>query len=157
MNLQIISDSQNHVGTTNHTNEFTMSLNNEIDAENNDTYIRVLNVSYPLTIKNVLDKDCWIEIKYEFKNFRGTFNTGQGDCQVVFETGKIYLPSGVYTLDTLLQTINSHTEQYDIILTKTREGKIGVHLTLDIEFWVQLFKSNNGTNDSILYDFSNHR
>ncbi len=149
MNLQIISDSQNHVGTTNHTNEFTMSLNNEIDAENNNAYIRVLNVSYPLTIKNVLDKDCWIEIKYEFTDFKGRFNNVS--CKVLFETGKIYLPSGVYTLDTLLQTINSHTEQYDIILSKTREGKIGIHLTLDIEFWYQQFQSNDGTNDNILY------
>jgi hypothetical protein len=113
MNLQIISDSQNHVGTTNHTNEFTMSLNHEIDAENN-AYIRVLNVCYPLTVKNVLEDDCWLEIKYEFKDFKST------PCKVSFDTGKIYLPSGVYTLDTLLRVINSHTEQYDIILSKTR-------------------------------------
>jgi predicted component of type VI protein secretion system len=70
MNLQIISDSQNHVGTTNHTNEFTMSLNHEIDAENNNTYIRVLNVCYPLTVKNVLEDDCWLQIKFDFKDFK---------------------------------------------------------------------------------------
>ncbi len=142
MNLQIISDSQNHVGTTNHTNEFTMSLNHEIDAENNNAYIHVLNVSYPLTVKNVLEDDCWLEIKYDFKDFKSDNTT----CKVSFDTGKIYLPSGVYTLDTLLRVINSHTEQYDIILSKTRQGKIGVHLTFENEYWFQQFKSIDGLN-----------
>ncbi len=142
MNLQIISDSQNQVGTTNHTNDFTMSLNHEIDAENNDAYIRVLNVCYPLTVKNVLEDDCWIQIRFVFKDFKNT-NTS---CKVSFDSGKIYLPSGVYTLDNLLRVINSHTEQYDIILSKTCEGNIGVHLTFDNEYWFQQFKSVDGLN-----------
>ena len=142
MNLQIISDSQNHVGTTNHTNEFTMSLNHEIDAEKNDAYIRVLNVSYPLTVKNVLEDDCWLEIKYKFENFKSN-NT---NCKVLFDTGKIYLPAGVYTLDALLRVINSYTEQCDIILSKTHKGKIGVHFTFVNEYWFQQFKSINTQN-----------
>jgi hypothetical protein len=52
----------------------------------------------------------------------------------------------MYTLDDLLRAINSYTEQYDIILSKTCEGKIGVHFTFNNEYWFQQFKSINGQN-----------
>jgi hypothetical protein len=139
MNLQIVSDSVNRVGMKNYTNDFTMSLSEPIDAENNDVYLRVLNVSYPLTIKTVLD-DCWFKVEYTFKGFKGSANP----AEVIFSTGKINLPDGIYTMKTLVDTLNSYVEEYDIIISQTREGKIGVHFNFNIQYWFQQFKSTDG-------------
>ena len=139
MNLQIVSDSVNRVGMKNYTNHFTMSLSKPIDAENNDAYLRVLNVSYPLMIKNVLD-DCWFKVEYTFKDFKGSANP----AEVIFSTGKINLPDGIYTMKMLVDTLNSYVEEYYIIISQTREGKIGVHFNFNIQYWFQQFKSTDG-------------
>ena len=139
MNLQIVSDSVNRVGGKNYTNEFTMSLSEVVDAENNDVYINVQSVSYPLTIKNVLN-DCSFEVTITFLNFKEI----NQPSQITFSTGKVVLPDGIYTLDKLISALNSYVEEYDIIIEKTREGKVGVHFNFDIEYWYQQFKSSSG-------------
>ena len=139
MNLQIVSDSVNRVGGKNYTNKFTMSLSEVVDAENNDVYINVQSVSYPLTIKNVLN-DCSFEVTITFLNFKEI----NQPSQITFSTGKVVLPDGIYTLDKLISTLNSYVEEYDIIIEKTREGKVGVHFNFDIEYWYQQFKSSSG-------------
>ena len=55
MNLQIVSNAPNYAGGENFTNIFTMPLPEQIDAQNENKYVRTLNVSYPLTIENELE------------------------------------------------------------------------------------------------------
>ena len=139
MNLQIVSDSVNRVGMKNYTNDFTMSLSEPIDAENNDVYLRVLNVSYPLTIKTVLDM-FWTIVGLKWNTLLRIFNP----TEVIFSTSKINLPNGIYTMKMLVDTLNSYVEEYDIIISQTREGKIGVHFNFNIQYWFQQFKSTDG-------------
>jgi hypothetical protein len=53
MNVKILSNTPNAEGNTNYNNKFAMSIPEQIDAENGQKVIRVLNVTYPLTIDNV--------------------------------------------------------------------------------------------------------
>jgi hypothetical protein len=53
MNLEILSNARNKVGSENYTNEFVMPLPTLLDAENKEMYMRILNISYPLTIEKV--------------------------------------------------------------------------------------------------------
>jgi hypothetical protein len=79
MNVQIISNTPNGVGGENFNNLFVMLLPEVIDAENEKKIIRVLNVSYPLTIENVEEKSCGIRVHYNFSLFRqiGLISTGR--------------------------------------------------------------------------------
>jgi hypothetical protein len=51
--LEILSNARNKVGSENYTNEFVMPLPTLLDAENKEMYMRILNISYPLTIEKV--------------------------------------------------------------------------------------------------------
>ena len=66
MNLQIVSNARNKVGSENYTNEFVMPLPTLLDAENKEMYMRILNISYPLTIENVKKETCGVRIKLSF-------------------------------------------------------------------------------------------
>jgi hypothetical protein len=66
MNLQIVSNARNEVGGENYTNQFVMPLPTLLDAENKEMFVRVLNISYPLTIENVRKETCGIHVKLSF-------------------------------------------------------------------------------------------
>lgn len=139
MNLLIVSDSTNKIGATNYNNEFTMTLNECIDAENKNMYIRVLNVSYPCTIKNVLDKDCHFQLRIKFLNFKHG-----NPCEITFDTGIVHIPSGFYTLGALIDILNNYLEEYDVTFEKTKYGKVAVHYAFQYEHWYIQSQSNTG-------------
>ena len=70
MNLEVVSNTPNRVGGENFNNTFVMPLPEIIDAENEKKIIRVLNVSYPLTIENVSGNKCGIRVHFHFRLFR---------------------------------------------------------------------------------------
>jgi hypothetical protein len=64
--------------------------------DNEKKIIRVLNVSYPLTIDNVAEKKCGICVHFHFRLFR---DVGSIDCSIKYRTNRMYLPAGYYTLE----------------------------------------------------------
>lgn len=63
MTIQIVSNSKNKTGEENFKNKFMMKLIELINAENQNKYIEVLKVSYPLTTKNVFEHDCHFQLE----------------------------------------------------------------------------------------------
>jgi hypothetical protein len=91
MNVQIYSNTPNKEGGTNYNNEFTMTLPEQVDAENEKKTICVLNVTYPLAIENVEEKSCGIRLTYLFLLFREHDRTGFTLDEVLkYDTGVLY-------------------------------------------------------------------
>lgn len=105
MNLQIVSNAKNITGGENFTNEFVMPLPTILDAENRDMYIRVLNISYPLTIQNVLKNKCGIAVRMKIPVVGNNIN-----IDVKYETDMMYLPPGYYTLKEMVNTLNAFVD-----------------------------------------------
>ena len=80
-----------------------MPLPEVIDGENHERSIRVLRVSYPLTIENVAEQTCGIRLRYHFYKFRGdssrTLAGVTNPEEIKFQTNMMYLPAGHYTLE----------------------------------------------------------
>ncbi|CAB3982219.1 Hypothetical predicted protein [Paramuricea clavata] len=122
MNVQIVSNARNDVGGTNYTNEFVMPLPTLLDAENKELFMKVLNFSYPLTIENVQNKQCGVQL------------TSDSGIEIKFKTD-MFLPPGAYTLEKLLDTLNTFVSEYDVNFTVLNNGRIGVTYNIEREYW----------------------
>jgi hypothetical protein len=132
MNVKILSNTPNAEGNTNYNNKFAMSLPEQIDAENGQKVIRVLNVTYPLTIDNVTLTNCGVRLKYSWAMFR---NKNRNDIKaplemVNFDTDWLYIPPGFYTLTNLLQVLNAYLNEYGIYFIALPSKRIGVTLNV---------------------------
>jgi hypothetical protein len=147
MNIQIYSNTPNKEGGTNYNNEFTMTLPEQIDAENEKKTIRVLSVTYPLAIENVEEKSCGIRLRYTFSWYRGQkiYRTTPMllDPEIVkYETAWMYLPAGTYTLKKLLRKLNKYVNEYDMVFMALYGGRVGVSFNVaDISF---IYRYNDG-------------
>ena len=126
MNLQIVSNAKNITGGENFTNEFVMPLSTILDTENRDMYIRVLNISYPLTIQNVLKNKCGIAVRMKFPVVGNNIN-----INVKYETDMMYLLPGYYTLKEMVNTLNAFVDEYDITFKILNGGRIGVSYSIE--------------------------
>ncbi|CAB3980636.1 Hypothetical predicted protein [Paramuricea clavata] len=106
-----------------------MPLPTLLDAENKELYMRVLNLSYPLTIENVQSKTCGVQIKLVFPT------TSDSGIEIKFKTDMMYLPAGAYTLEKLLDTLNTFVAEYDVKFTLLNNGRIGVTYNIEREYW----------------------
>jgi hypothetical protein len=130
MNLQIVSNAKNITGGENFTNEFVMPLSTILDAENRDMYIRVLNISYPLTIQNVLKNKCGIAVRMKFPVVGNNIN-----IDVKYETDMMYLPPGYYTLKEMVNTLNAFVDEYDVTFKILNGGRIGVSYSIERTYY----------------------
>ena len=133
MNVKILSNTPNAEGNTNYNNKFAMSIPEQIDAENGQKVIRVLNVTYPLTIDNVTSQNCGIRLKYQFSAFRGKIRDpylGQPTERVEFDTEWLYVPGGYYTLSKLLEVLNAYMNEYGVYFIALPSKRIGVTLNV---------------------------
>ena len=137
MNIQIVSNAKNKVGGENFTNKFVMPLPTVLDAENKNMYMRVLNVSYLLTIENVKEETCGIQI---WLSFPATSDSG---IEIKYETDMMYIPPGYYTLEKLIDVLNTYVDEYDIQFAILNGGRIGVTYSLERTYW--------HSDESILY------
>ncbi|CAB4006572.1 Hypothetical predicted protein [Paramuricea clavata] len=85
-----------------------MPLPTHLDAENKDLFMRVLNISYPLTIENVKKDTCGVHIKLCFPT------TSHLGIEIKYEMDMMHLPAGYYTLEKLINVLNSYVSEYDI-------------------------------------------
>ena len=129
MNLEILSNARNKVGSENYTNEFVMPLPTLLDAENKEMYMRILNISYPLTIENVKKETCGVRIKLSFPA------TSDSGIELKYETDMMYIPGGSYTLEKLLSVLNSYVNEYDVEFSILNGGRIGVTYSIQREYW----------------------
>jgi hypothetical protein len=132
MNVKILSNTPNAEGNTNYNNKFAMSIPEQIDAENGQKVIRVLNVTYPLTIDNVTLTNCGVRLKYNWLGFRNKNRNGikAPDEIVSFDTDWLYIPPGFYTLTNLLQVLNAYLSEYGIYFIALPSKRIGVTLNV---------------------------
>ena len=118
MNVEIVSNTPNNMGGENVNNKFTMALPEPVDVENSRRNIRVLRVSYPLTIENVGEKKCGIRLYYNFELFRGsadrTLNGKLNPEKISYRTDWLWLPAGHYTLPKMVETLNMFVNEYDM-------------------------------------------
>jgi hypothetical protein len=155
MNVQIYSNTPNKEGGTNYNNEFTMTLPEQIDAENEKKTIRVLNVTYPLAIENVEEKSCGIRLSYLFSLFRNDDRTGFTSAEVIkYETAWMYLPPGFYTLEKMLNELNKYVNEYDMYFMTLSGGRIGVSFNVsDISFIYRYNDTDNmASRKYLIYD-----
>ncbi|CAB3995355.1 Hypothetical predicted protein [Paramuricea clavata] len=129
MNIQIVSNAINQAGGTNYTNEFVMLLPMMLDAENRELFMHVLNISYLLTIENVLKEKCGVRITLHFPT---TSNSG---IAIKYKTDMIYIPLGYYSLKGLISILNSYVYEYDVRFTVLNSGRIGVTYSIEREYW----------------------
>jgi hypothetical protein len=132
MNVKILSNTPNAEGNTNYNNKFAMSLPEQIDAEDGLKVIRVLNVTYPLTIDNVAPKSCGIRLKYLFYGFRGKIRNPFNDPTewIEFDTEWLFVPAGYYTLPKLLEVLNAYMNEYGVYFIALPSKRIGVTLNV---------------------------
>ena len=131
MNVKILSNTPNAEGNTNYNNKFAMSLPEQIDAENGLKVIRVLNVTYPLTIDNVAPKSCGIRLKYMWSAFRAKQRIFNPPTEVIrFETAWLFVPAGYYTLPKLLEVLNAYLNEYGVYFIALPSKRIGVTLNV---------------------------
>jgi hypothetical protein len=166
MNVKILSNTLNTEGNKNYNNKFTMSLPEQIDAENGRKVIRVLNVTYPLTIDNVTSQNCGIRLQYMFDLFRGKVRNpfNAPDETVEFDTDWLYVPAGYYTLDKLLEVLNAYMNEYGIYFIALPSKRIGVTLNVSGLTYTYRYKStdpvksvpyeNSGIEKSIQFDMT---
>ena len=100
-----------------------------MDAENKDLFMRVLNISYPLTIENVKKDTCGVRIKLSFPA------TSHSGIEIKYGTDMMYLPAGYYTLEKLINVLNSYVSEYDIEFSILPSGRIGVVYSIQREYW----------------------
>ena len=151
MNLQIVSNAKNRIGGENYTNEFVMPLPTILDAENKEMFMRVLNISYPLTIENIRERTCGIRIKLSFPT------TSDSGIELKYETDMMYLPAGYYTLEKLLNTLNSYVDEYDVQFLILNGGRVGVSYSIEREYWFSdetIKESGKDTPEQIFQTFS---
>ena len=153
MNVKILSNTLNTEGNKNYNNKFTMSLPEQIDAENGRKVIRVLNVTYPLTIDNVTSQNCGIRLQYMFDLFRGKVRNpfNAPDETVEFDTDWLYVPAGYYTLDKLLEVLNAYMNEYGIYFIALPSKRIGVTLNVSGLTYTYRYKSTD-TVKSVPYE-----
>ncbi|CAB3983359.1 Hypothetical predicted protein [Paramuricea clavata] len=106
-----------------------MPLPTLFDAENKELYMRVLNLLYPLTIENVQSEKCGVQLKMVFPT------TSDSGIQIKFKTDMMYLPPGAYTLEKLLDTLNTFVAEYDVKFTVLNNARIGVTYNIEREYW----------------------
>ena len=153
MNIQIVSNARNIIGGENFTNEFVMPLPTLLDGENRDMYIRVLNISYPLTIQNVLQKKCGIAVRMRFPTVSNDIN-----FDVKYETDMMYLPPGYYTLTEMVNTLNAFVDEYDITFKILNGGCVGVSYSIERNYYFSnpLITQANVNTDDHRYTSLNH-
>ena len=153
MNVKILSNTPNAEGNTNYNNKFAMSLPEQIDAENGQKVIRVLNVTYPLTIDNVTPQSCGIRLKYLFYGFRGKIRNPFNDPTewVEFDTEWLFVPAGYYTLSKLLEVLNAYTNEYGVYFIALPSKRIGVTLNVSGLTFTYRYVSTNPVK-SITYE-----
>jgi hypothetical protein len=133
MNVKLLSNTPNAEGNTNYNNKFAMSLPEQIDAENGAKVIRVLNVTYPLTIDNVAPKSCGVRLKYKWSGFRGKKRgpyVGKVSEVVHFDTSWLFVPPGYYTLPKLLEVLNAYLNEYGVYFIVLPSKRVGVTLNV---------------------------
>ncbi|CAB3976755.1 Hypothetical predicted protein [Paramuricea clavata] len=106
-----------------------MPLPTLLDAENKELFMRVLNFSYPLTIENVQNEQCGVQL---FMRFPTTSDSG---IEINFKTDMMYLPPGSYTLQKLLDTLNTFVAEYDVNFTILNNARVGVTYNIEREYW----------------------
>ena len=121
MNFLLTSNTENKVGGTNFNNDFVVSFPEIIDAENSKKSIRVLNVAYPKTIDNVKKEKCGIKLNF-------TFNVQylQDGAEAKFTTDWMFLPSGQYSLQDIIDSLNRLTNEFDLVFFILNGGRVGV-------------------------------
>lgn len=135
MNIQILSNSKNDIGVQNEINNFTMKLVEPIDAENHPKYITVLSVSYPLTTKKFQKTSVFFYLSFTFDNFREHSLNGGYVGRLNFETNKITIPDGVYSIGNIVDFMNNWLEEDNVNVEKMDNGKISFHMSYGVEFW----------------------
>ncbi|CAB3989931.1 Hypothetical predicted protein [Paramuricea clavata] len=116
------------------------------DAENQQKTLRVLNVTYPLTIENVSKESCGIRLQYNWYKFRAKSNcAGAGiaspEEEVTFDTQWLYLPPGYYTLDKMLEVLNAYVNEYGVYFLELPSKRVGVTMNVaGIDF---VYRYNN--------------
>jgi hypothetical protein len=138
MNIQLFSNVKNKVGDENFNNKFVSTLPELIDGENHQKTIRVLNVSYPLTMENVAEKSCGTRLTYNFSLFRQTsvaklISKGQNE-RIKYTTDWMYLPAGFYTLEKMIETLNMYVDKYDVHFKLMQGGRVGVSIHMQQRF-----------------------
>ncbi|CAB3988431.1 Hypothetical predicted protein [Paramuricea clavata] len=106
-----------------------MPLPTLLDAENKELFMRVLNFSYPLTIENVQNEQCGVQL---FMHFPTSSDSG---IEIFFKTDMMYLPPGSYTLQKLLDTLNTFVAEYDVNFTILNNNRVGVTYNIEREYW----------------------
>ncbi|CAB3978332.1 Hypothetical predicted protein [Paramuricea clavata] len=106
-----------------------MPLPTLLDAENKELYMRVLNFSYPLTIENVQNEDCGVQL---FMRFPTQSDSG---IEINFKTDMMYVPEGSYTLQRLIDTLNTFVSEYDVNFTILNNSRVGVTYSIEREYW----------------------
>ncbi|CAB3995180.1 Hypothetical predicted protein [Paramuricea clavata] len=106
-----------------------MPLPTLLDAENKELFMRVLNFSYPLTIENVQNEQCGVQL---FMFFPTMSDSG---IEINFKTDMMYLPPGSYTLQKLLDTLNTFVAEYDVNFTILNNNRVGVTYNIEREYW----------------------
>ncbi|CAB3977904.1 Hypothetical predicted protein [Paramuricea clavata] len=106
-----------------------MPLPTLLDAENKELFMRVLNFSYPLTIENVKHEQCGVQL---FMRFPTQSDSG---IEINFKTHMMYLPEGSYTLQKLIDTLNTFVSEYDVNFTILNNSRIGVTYSIEREYW----------------------
>ncbi|CAB3977068.1 Hypothetical predicted protein [Paramuricea clavata] len=106
-----------------------MPLTTLLDAENKEMFMRVLNISYPLTIENVQKESCSIRIKLNFPS------TSDSDISVKYKANMMYIPAGYYSLEKLIHVINSYVDEYDVNFRILNGSRIGVTYNIEREYW----------------------
>ncbi|CAB3989374.1 Hypothetical predicted protein, partial [Paramuricea clavata] len=99
-----------------------MPLPTLIDGKNRDRYIRVLNISYPQTIQNVLKEKCGIAVRLNFHAITTPYIT---NVSFKYETDMMYLTPGYYTLKEIVDTLNAFVDEYEITFSVLNGGRIG--------------------------------
>jgi hypothetical protein len=123
-----------------------MSIPEQIDAENGQKVIRVLNVTYPLTIDNVTSQNCGIRLKYQFAGFRGKIRnaySGKPTESVEFDTEWLYVPAGYYTLSKLLEVLNAYMNEYGVYFIALPSKRIGVTLNVSGLIFTYRYRHND--------------
>ena len=138
MNIQIVSNARNNVGSKNFNNIFTMPLPEIIDAENHRKHIRVVNVNYPQTIENVRENQCGIRLRYLFQYFRS------GSEILRYQTHMMYLPAGHYTVKEMLKVINTFVNEYDVTFVVQLGGRVGVQFNPNLNYVRNLSVNGDG-------------
>ncbi|CAB4013521.1 Hypothetical predicted protein [Paramuricea clavata] len=74
--------------------------------------------------------------------------TSDSGIEVKFKTDMMYLPSGYYTLEKLISTLNAYVSEYDVRFTILNSGRIGVTYSIEREYWYSDVHIKKATSDA---------